>query len=195
MHRPAQGLPVLRLVGLARVATERITQGSSADFDSIQTSTGRDLGPEARLREQFESGTQRPRSSSHGRHVLMARRGPELRSFVTQQDLRSWAGLPRYPPRPRRRTSQRIQRITTAGAAGTMTTIGEAIMAAGREAVVGVSTLMIGREVRYVSPTLSSCNCGGSDVNAWSPCPLHLHTSLLSHCLTRVHTHPLSTGK
>ena len=41
-----------------------------------------------------------------------------------------------------------------------------------------------------------SCNCGGSDINStWSPLLYHQHTSLLSHCLTRVHTHPLSTGK
>ncbi len=187
MHRPAQGLPVLRLVGLARVATDRIIQGSSADFASTQISTRRDLGSGARPRGQFGYGIQRLRSSSYGRHGLMARCGPEWPSFATQQDRRSRAGQPKYPPRPRRRTSLRILRITTAGAAGTMTTIGEAMMGADVEAAVEVSISMIGREVRLVSPTLSPiCHATAGflmstapTVSAWCPCPLLQHTSPL----------------
>ena len=143
MQRPLQGLPVLRPGGTARGATERITPGSSAGFASIQTSTGRDLGPGALLRERFGHGIQRPRSSSHGRLGLMALCGPELRSLVTQQDPRSMVGMPKHPPLQRKRISRRIQRITMAGAAETMTTIGEAMMEADAEAVVVGSTLMI----------------------------------------------------
>ena len=187
MHQPAQRRPVLPLVGLARVATDRIIQGSSADFASTQISTERDLGWGARPRGQFGSGIQRPRSSSHGRHGLMARCGPEWPSFATQQDRRSRAGQPKYPPRPRRRTSLRIQRITTAGAAGTLTTIGEAMMGADVGAAVEGSISMIGREVRHVPPTLSpTCHAtaGGlmstaPTVSAWCPCPLLQHTSPL----------------
>ena len=148
------------------------------------------------------TGIAEPRNSTgpseHGRTT----EGPvELRGSAVPVHSEPSARV--YPTLPRRRTSQRIQRITTAGAAGTMITIGEAMMEADVEAVVGVYTLMTGREVLCVSPTLSpTCHAiaGGlmsiaPTVNAWSPCPLHQHTSLLSHYLTRVHTHPLSTGK
>ena len=49
-------------------------------------------------REGPWAGTYRPRFSSRGRHELMARCGPELRSRAIRQDLRSRAGLLRRPP-------------------------------------------------------------------------------------------------
>ena len=87
--------------------------------------------------------------------------------------------------------------------AETMTAIGEAMMAKDVEGVVVESTLTIGTKVFFVVPTLSpTCHAIAGDltstvptVNAWSPCLLHRNTSLPSHCLTRVHTHPSSTGK